>query len=136
MINIEIVTEKINHFFSNEKHTIDGAEVIFNGRVRNFEKGKKIIALEYEHYEGMAELELKKLADKTVEKFSINDLFCKHRVGKVPIGEASLYISIWSPHRKEALNALEWFIAELKKHVPIWKWAIFEDGTREPTHDS
>ena len=45
MIKIEIVTEKINHFFSNEKHTIDGAEVIFNGRVRNFEKGKKIIAL-------------------------------------------------------------------------------------------
>ena len=65
--------------------------------------------------------------------FSLNDLFCKHRVGKVPTGEASLHISIWSPHRKEALNALEWFITELKKNVPIWKWAIYEDGTREAT---
>lgn len=133
MIKVEIVSGKINHFISDGNHTNDGAEVIFNGRVRNLEKDKKIIALEYEHYEGMAELELKKLAEKTVNKFSLNDLFCKHRVGKVPTGEASLHISIWSPHRKEALNALEWFITELKKNVPMWKWAIYEDGTREAT---
>ncbi|MBH31172.1 MAG: molybdopterin biosynthesis protein MoeE [Candidatus Marinimicrobia bacterium] len=133
MIKIEIVHNKIEPFRSNDSHKGDGAEVVFNGRVREVEHDKKIIALEYEQYEGMAEPELQSLAEETVKKFPINDLLCSHRVGEVPVGEASLHVSIWSPHRKEALAAIEWFISQLKKRVPIWKWAIYEDGTREAT---
>ena len=133
MIKVQIINARIEPFSSDDSHSGDGAEVVFNGRVRETERGKKIVALEYEQYEGMAEPELQSLAEQAVKEFPITDLLCRHRVGKVPVGEASLHISIWSPHRKEALDAVAWFISELKKRVPIWKWAICEDGTREAT---
>ena len=133
MIKTEIVQGKIDPFPSEDNHTGEGAEVVFNGRVRKTENGKPIVALEYEQYEGMAGEELKTLAEETVEKFPVHDLFCCHREGEVPVGESSLHISVWAPHRKEALDALSWFIIELKKRVPIWKWAIYPDGKKEAT---
>ena len=133
MVIVEIVNGPIEPFLSNDDRNKDGAELIFNGRVRDIEHGHKIVALEYEQYEGMAEVELTTLAAETREKFSINDLFCKHRMGKVEIGEMSLHVSIWSKHRKEAFEAMDWFIFELKKRVPIWKWAIHPDGTKVPS---
>jgi len=98
--------------------------------------GRKITALEYEQYEGMALRELQQLAEETVGKFPIHDLFCKHRVGKVNVGETSLHVVIWSKHRQEGIDALSWFIVELKKRIPIWKWAILEDGSRIPSECS
>ena len=81
----------------------------------------------------MAEAELTQLAEETCKKFPIHDLFCKHRIGRVDVGETSLHVVIWSKHRKEGLEAMTWFISELKKRVPIWKWAILEDGSRIPS---
>ena len=110
-----------------------GAEVIFNGRVRETEHGKKIKNLEYEQYEGMAKKELEMIAQETTDRFLINDLYCKHRIGKVAVGEVSLHVCIWSKHRKEGLDAMSFFIIELKKRVPIWKWAILENGKKIPS---
>ena len=133
MIRVKIVKDPVKLFAVDDKRKEDGAELIFNGRVRNTEHGKEIIALEYEQYEGMAELELGKIAQLTCEKFPINELYCKHRVGRIGVGEISLHVVIWSKHRKEALEAMDWFILRLKKLVPIWKWAIMTDNTRVPS---
>ena len=133
MVKVKIINKPITPFKSDDSRKKDGAELIFNGRVRNTENGKEIIALEYEQYEGMAELELKNIAQLTCEKFPINDLFCQHRVGIINIGEISLHVVIWSKHRKEALAAMDWFILRLKTLVPIWKWAIMTDNTRVPS---
>ena len=89
--------------------------------------------LEYEQYEDMAEKELIKISRETQNKFPIKDLLCRHRIGKVKVGETSLHVSIWSKHRKEGLEAMSFFIIELKKRVPIWKWAIFENGEKIPS---
>ena len=133
MIKIEITEGLITVFKNDDSRKQDGAEVIFNGRVRATEHGDSILALEYEQYEGMAEVELTQLAKNTCEKFPINDLFCKHRIGKVSVGETSLHVVIWSKHRQEGIDAMSWFIIELKKRVPIWKWAILQDGSRIPS---
>ena len=133
MFKVKIINKPITQFISDDSRKQDGAELIFNGRVRNIENGKEIIALEYEQYEGMAELELKNIAQLTWEKFPIHDLFCQHRVGIINVGEISLHVVIWSEHRKEALAAMDWFISQLKKLVPIWKWAIMTDNTRVPS---
>ena len=133
MIQVKIVNGPIEFFPSDNNRQKDGAELVFNGRVRDMELGEKITSLEYEHYGGMAEIELKQLAKETAQRFPINDLFCKHRIGKVYVGETSLHVVIWSEHRKEGLTAMSWFIAELKKRVPIWKWAILEDGSKVPS---
>ena len=133
MIKIEIVKGPITPFPSDDSRTQDGAELVFNGRVRATEHGENITLLEYEQYEGMAETELRNLAKNTVKRFPLHDLLCKHRVGKVKVGETSLHVVIWSKHRQEGIDAMSWFIVELKKRIPIWKWAILEDGSRIPS---
>ena len=130
MIRVEIVDSSIIPFESDDNQKEKGAELIFNGRVRETEHGKKIKVLEYEQYEDMAEKELIKIARETQNKFPIKDLLCRHRIGKVKVGETSLHVSIWSKHRKEGLEAMSFFIIELKKRVPIWKWAIHENGEK------
>ena len=133
MIKVEIIRDPVKLFAINDDRKEDGAELVFNGRVRNMERDKEIIALEYEQYEGMAELELKEIAQRTCKKFPIKDLFCRHRIGMINVGEISLHVVIWSKHRREGLEAMNWFISEIKKHVPIWKWAIMIDNTRVPS---
>ena len=133
MIKIEIVDSYLLPFVSNDKQKEKGAELIFNGRVRGTENGKKIKMLEYEQYEEMAEKELRTIAQEAQNKFPIKDLLCRHRIGEVKVGETSLHVSIWSKHRKEGLEAMSFFIIELKKRVPIWKWAILENGEKIPS---
>ena len=133
MIKVEIVGSHIIPFDSNNNQKEKGAELIFNGRVRGTEHGKKIKMLEYEQYEDMAEKELGMIAQETQNKFPIKDLLCRHRIGEVKVGETSLHVSIWSKHRKEGLEAMSFFIIELKKRVPIWKWAILENGEKIPS---
>ena len=133
MIKVEIVGSSITPFDSNDNQKEKGAELIFNGRVRGTENGKKIKMLEYEQYEEMAEKELRTIAQEAQKKFPIKDLLCRHRIGEVKVGETSLHVSIWSKHRKEGLEAMSFFIIELKKRVPIWKWAILENGEKIPS---
>ena len=133
MIKVEILDSYIIPFDSNDNQKEKGAELVFNGRVRGREHGKKIRMLEYEQYEDMAEKELRMIAQETQNKFSIKDLLCRHRIGEVKVGETSLHVSIWSKHRKEGLDAMSFFIIELKKRVPIWKWAILENGEKIPS---
>ena len=133
MVKVEIIKGPIFPFPADNERTDAGAELTFNGRIRSIEDDKEITDLEYEQYDGMAEKELKIIAEETINKFSIHDLFCKHRVGKVKVGEVSLHVVIWSKHRKEGLDAMTYFISELKRKVPIWKWAIHKDGTKVPS---
>lgn len=111
----------------------DGAEVVFHGWVRATEHGKDIVALDYEHYPGMTETELEALAGEAVRKFPIHDLLCHHRVGRVAVGEAAMRLVIRSGHRKEAFDAMSWFISELKRRVPLWKWGVDSGGNRTPS---
>ena len=115
MINIQITTKRINYFQFDENRTEDGSELFFNGRVRSKEEGKVIKALEYEQYEGMAESELKLLAEESIQKYPISDIFCIHRIGKINVGETSLHVAVWSKHRKEGFEAISYFISELKE---------------------
>jgi len=69
MVTVEIVNGPISFFSNDDSREQNGAELIFNGRVRATEHGKNITALEYEQYEGMAEVELTQLAKATCEKF-------------------------------------------------------------------
>ncbi len=133
MVKIEIVQGPLRPFPADDDRTDEGSELVFNGRVRSVENDKEITHLDYEQYEGMAEKELNIIAEETIKKYHIHDLFCKHRIGKVFVGEISLHVVIWSKHRKEGLDAMTYFISELKHKVPIWKWAIYKDGTKVPS---
>ena len=51
-----------------------------------------------------------------------------HRLGAVPVGEASIIIAVSSPHRKEAFVACEFLLEQVKLNVPIWKMEVYESG--------
>lgn len=132
MIRVAIVTGALPNYVSDDSHSRRGAELIFHGRVRDREADQPIVALEYEQYEGMAEQELTRLAERTMREFPLEQLDCLHRIGMVPVGETSLRVVLWAKHRDVALTAMGWFITELKRTVPIWKWAISSSGRRFP----
>lgn len=132
MAQTQITTEALPSFVGDDSADQNGAELVFHGRVRADEAGQQIAALFYEHYAGMAEDQLQQVADEAVRKFPISNLTCLHRVGTVPAGQASLRVVVHSRHRAEALTALGWFVTELKRRVPIWKWAVTAEGDRFP----
>ena len=108
-----------------------GASSIFIGTTRNSFKNKKVIKLSYEAYQPMALKEMKQLCTIVRTKYQVNKIFMVHRLGEVPIQEASVVIAVSSVHRKEALEGVEVLINTLKERVPIWKKEIYEDGGSE-----
>ncbi len=106
----------------------DGANVVFEGIVRNNSRGRRTLYLDYEAYETMALNEMTKLAQAALERFPVRDVRLLHRLGRLEIGETSVLIVVASAHRGAALEACRWLIDTLKKTVPIWKKEHFEDG--------
>lgn len=98
-----------------------GGRVVFTGCVRPDEDGRTISHLDYEHYAGMAERELEKLARQAADRWSLNAARIVHRIGPVPVGEESVVVVTASGHRAEAFAAARFLIDELKARVPIWK---------------
>ncbi|KAM6109784.1 molybdopterin synthase catalytic subunit isoform 1-T2 [Phoenicopterus ruber ruber] len=99
-----------------------GAVSLFIGTTRNNFEGKKVIHLEYEAYTSMAETEIKKICRDVRQKWpSVKHIAVHHRLGVVPISEASVIIAVSSPHRAESLEAVMYCINTLKASVPIWK---------------
>lgn len=99
----------------------NGGRVVFTGCVRPEEGDRVIDHLDYEHYSGMAESELEKLAREAVERWGLNAVRIVHRVGAIPVAEESVSIVTASGHRAEAFEAARFLIDELKQRVPIWK---------------
>jgi len=106
----------------------DGAVVIFDGIVRDHSRGRKTLYLDYEAYEEMALKQMRTLAEQALEKFPVRNLALVHRLGRLEIGESSVFIAVFSAHRAAAFDACRWLIDTLKKTVPIWKKEYFQDG--------
>lgn len=105
-----------------------GAITTFIGTTRNNNEGRRIFSLEYEAYPGMAEKEMRLIGEEARTKWSIERIAVLHRIGHVPIGEASVIIAVSAAHRDDAFKACRYMIDELKKRVPIWKKEIYEGG--------
>jgi molybdopterin synthase catalytic subunit len=110
------------------KQPDDGAVAVFDGIVRNQTRGRRTLYLDYSAYEPMALRQMEQLAEQALTTFSIRDVWLVHRLGRLEIGETSVYIVVASAHRAAALEACRWLIDTLKKTVPIWKKECFEDG--------
>jgi len=105
-----------------------GAVVTFLGTTRNHNDGRQVIRLEYEAYPEMAISELRKIGDTARSRWPIHAIAIVHRIGVVPIGEASVAIAVASSHRVAAFEACHFAIDRLKEVVPIWKKEFFHGG--------
>ncbi len=106
----------------------DGAVVTFDGCVRNHSHGRRTLYLDYEAYESMALAKMRDIAAEMHAKFPIHCVAIAHRLGRLQIGETSVFIAVSSPHRPAAFDACRFAIDTLKRTVPIWKKEYFEDG--------
>src|SRR5258705_13784566 len=106
----------------------DGAIVTFDGCVRNQSHGRRTLYLDYEAYESMALAKMGEIAAEVHAKFAIDRVAIAHRLGRLEIGETSVFIAVSAPHRAAAFDACRNAIDTLKRSVPIWKKEYFEDG--------
>ncbi|EHB13246.1 Molybdenum cofactor synthesis protein 2B, partial [Heterocephalus glaber] len=98
-----------------------GAVSLFVGTTRNNSEGKKVISLEYEAYIPMAENEIRKICSDIRQKWPVKHIAVFHRLGLVPVSEASIIIAVSSAHRAASLADVSYAIDTLKAKVPIWK---------------
>jgi molybdopterin converting factor subunit 1 len=105
-----------------------GAVATFQGTVRSRSRGREVIALEYEAYEGMAENVIAEIVEEAKARYDLCAVAVTHRLGRVEIGETSVAIAVSAPHRQDALAACRDIIDELKERVPLWKKELYEGG--------
>jgi molybdopterin synthase catalytic subunit len=103
-----------------------GAVVTFSGVTR------EVSHLDYEAYEAMAVEAMRAIAEAAVARHGLCAAAIEHRVGTVPLSEASVVVAASAPHRGEAFAGAREMIDELKERVPIWKREEGEwvEGTR------
>ncbi|HEY4193369.1 MAG TPA: molybdenum cofactor biosynthesis protein MoaE [Mesorhizobium sp.] len=104
-----------------------GAVVTFLGLCRG-EDGA-LSALELEHYPGMAEAEIRRIADEAVLRWPLQGLTAIHRFGKIRPGENIVLVLAASSHRQAAFEAANFLMDFLKSRAPFWKKEHHADGT-------
>jgi molybdopterin synthase catalytic subunit len=106
-----------------------GASLVFVGTTREWTDGKRTIHLEYEAYAPMALKTMRQIGEEIAAKWPGAKAAIAHRLGTVPVGEASVVIAVSAPRRAACYEASRYAIERLKQIVPIWKKEIREDGS-------
>ena len=110
------------------RRSSNGAVVTFEGTTRDETGGERVLHLEYEADEPMAEKVLAQVIEETVTRFGVSDMAARHRIGRLEIGEVSLVVAAAAPHRLEAFLAAQYAVDRIKHIVPVWKKEVFESG--------
>lgn len=107
-----------------------GAQAMFLGQVQaNVIEGNTVTAIEYTAYKSMANQKFNEIRQYAFSEFDLNCIHIYHSLGKVKVGETSLFIFVSSPWRNVAFKALEFSVEEIKAHIPVFGKELFEDGS-------
>jgi molybdopterin synthase catalytic subunit len=112
-------------------NTAAGACVTFEGRVRDLNEGRRVVALEYEAYRPLAEKEGAKILAEAAAKYPILGVVCVHRTGRLGLGDLAVWVAVSAAHRGAAFEACRHVIDQVKERVPIWKKEFYADGATE-----
>jgi molybdopterin synthase catalytic subunit len=111
-----------------------GAVVLFLGTVREMTQGRQTVALDYEAFPEMAQAKMAELIEIAKQKWPIDKVGIIHRLGHLELGDISVALAVSCPHRRQAFEAGQFLIDELKVLVPIWKKENWADGSTEWVH--
>jgi molybdopterin synthase catalytic subunit len=103
-----------------------GAVVTFSGLCRD--EGGTLGALELEHYPGMAEAEISRIATLAIERFDLLGLTAIHRYGRIVPRENIVLVIAAAPHRQAAFDGANFVMDYLKTSAPFWKKEHGRDG--------
>jgi len=101
---------------------------VFLGTVRDDDD---VTGIEYSAYDDMALAEITRIVDEARGRWPEARVTLQHRVGLIPVGEASIAIAAAAPHREEAFAACRFVIEEVKQRLPIWKKELRGDGSEK-----
>ncbi|HEV2559933.1 MAG TPA: molybdenum cofactor biosynthesis protein MoaE [Microvirga sp.] len=107
-----------------------GAVVTFTGFCRD--EGGRLAALELEHYPGMAEAEMMRVAGEAAARWPLTGLVAVHRFGTITPGQPIVLVVTASGHRAAAFDAAAFLMDYLKTRAPFWKREHLVDGTAGP----
>ena len=116
---------------SRAHHPGAGAVVLFSGEVRDSNKGRSVLGLEYEAYAPLANKLIAEILEEARVKWSLHVAIAQHRTGKVSVGDTAVVVITASAHRSEAYAANRHIIDRIKHEAPIWKCEHYADGTKE-----
>ncbi len=105
-----------------------GALASFVGLVRDRD-GDPLATMELEHYPGMTEAALQKIAERACERWQVLDLAIIHRVGALRPGDQIVLVMVSSAHRGDAFAACEFIMDYLKTDAPLWKKETGKQGS-------
>jgi len=130
-VNGPITPEFIaNSIYKHSTKTDIGAHDIFLGQVRSDEiDGKTVVAINYEAYQEMADELFHEIREATFAKYNLVCMHIYHSLGVVRAGEICLFVFVSSKHRKEAFDACQDIVEQIKAMTPIWGKEIFEDDS-------
>jgi molybdopterin synthase catalytic subunit len=106
-----------------------GGTCVFLGTVRDGPDEQGVTAIEYSAYEEMVEAEFGRLLADARGRWPDARIAVRHRLGTIPVGEASIAIVAAAPHRAQAFEACRYVIEEVKRRVPVWKKELRVDGS-------
>ncbi len=109
-----------------------GAVVTFEGVVRDHDRGRSVVSIEYEAHPS-AEQVLAEIAGEASRRHPGCLIAVEHRVGELGVGEVALVAAASAAHRREAFAALSDLIELVKERLPVWKRQVFADGSDEWT---
>jgi len=109
------------------KHDI-GAHSLFLGQVRADEReGLKVAAIDYSCYREMADEVFHAIREEAFLRYSLTCLHIHHSLGSVKVGEISLFVFTSSKHRRDALDACDFLVEEIKRRAPVWGKEVMEN---------
>ncbi|TNE62736.1 MAG: molybdenum cofactor biosynthesis protein MoaE [Alphaproteobacteria bacterium] len=103
-----------------------GAIVSFTGTVRDLDGGLKAMTLE--HYPGMTEAELARIATEAEARWPLQGCRIIHRFGRLLPGDQIVLVITLSAHRQAAFEAADFLMDFLKSKAPFWKKEETEGG--------
>jgi molybdopterin synthase catalytic subunit len=106
-----------------------GAISTFLGTVRAGPDDGPVVRIEYSAYESMLEEEFARIVAETEARWPGVAVAAVHRLGDVPLGEASIGIAVGALRRVAALDACRHVIEEAKRRLPVWKREVLADGS-------
>lgn len=104
-----------------------GGTAIFLGTVRD--DAGQVTGIEYSAYDDMAEAELDRILSEAAVRWPDACVAVRHRLGLIPLGEASIAIAAAAPHRAAAFDACRYVIEEVKARLPVWKKELHSNGS-------
>ncbi|MEQ8391798.1 MAG: molybdopterin synthase catalytic subunit MoaE [Thalassospira sp.] len=107
-----------------------GAAVSFVGLVRDIHGGDQVSALTLDHYPGMTERELEKIADEASNRWPLDGIRIVHRYGRMLPGERIVLVIALSAHRRAAFEACDFIMDFLKTRAPFWKREETSEGDK------